>query len=85
MKKINIEVRRYLERELRDYEENKKYLEELKNDIIDSSPSTDLRHAKIARQGGNTNRKSIQIKHKRKNKKIGKIVLFYTESAERLE
>ena len=59
MKKISIEVRRYLERELRDYEENKSYLEELRNDIIDSSPSPDPRHAKIARQGRNTNRKSI--------------------------
>lgn len=49
MKKISIEVRRYLERELRDYEENKKYLEELRNDIIDSSPTPDPRYAKISK------------------------------------
>ena len=41
-KKLSKEVRRYLERELRDYEENKKYIEELRLDIIESSPKTSL-------------------------------------------
>lgn len=40
--KISIEVRRYLERELRDYKENLKLIEELRDDIILASPIIDL-------------------------------------------
>lgn len=41
-KKISIEVRRYLERELKDYKDNKAYIEELRLDIIEASPKIDL-------------------------------------------
>ncbi len=41
-KKISIEVRRYLERELRDYKDNLKLIEELRSDIIEASPAVDL-------------------------------------------
>lgn len=41
-KKINIEVRKYLERELKDYKKNKVSIEELRLDIIDSSPKITL-------------------------------------------
>ena len=41
-KKLSVEVRRYLERELRDYRDNREYIEELRLDIIESSPKVDL-------------------------------------------
>ncbi len=41
-KKISKEVRRYLERELKDYRENKELIKELRLDIIDSSPNITL-------------------------------------------
>lgn len=40
--KISKYLKNYLEQELRDYDKNKKYLEELRMDIIDSSPSPEL-------------------------------------------
>lgn len=40
--KLDIAIRRYLERELRDYEKNKAYIEELRLDIIEASPSPEL-------------------------------------------
>ena len=41
-KTLSIETRRYLERELKDYKENKKMIEELRNDIIEASPKITL-------------------------------------------
>ena len=49
--KLSNEVKRYLERELKDYEENKKYIEELRLDIIESSPSSDLGMPKSPNRG----------------------------------
>lgn len=40
--KLRIEVKRYLCRELKDYRENLKKLDELRADIIESSPNIDL-------------------------------------------
>lgn len=41
-KKISIEVRRYLERELKDYKDNKNIIEELRLDIIEECPKITL-------------------------------------------
>ncbi len=40
--KLKTEVKKYLERELRDYKDNKKLIEELRLDIIEGSPSITL-------------------------------------------
>ena len=42
MDKLNKEVKRYLIRELKDYYDNKKIIEELRQDIIDESPKITL-------------------------------------------
>ncbi len=41
-KKLSKELKRYLESELRDYKDNKKKIEELRNDIIEESPNMTL-------------------------------------------
>jgi RinA family phage transcriptional activator len=39
---MDIVVKKYLEKELFDYSKNRKKLEEIRSDIIDSSPTSDL-------------------------------------------
>lgn len=48
---ISKEVKRYLERELKDYKNNKKIIEELRNNIIDSSNSITLGVPRNPNQG----------------------------------
>jgi RinA family phage transcriptional activator len=40
--KLSFEIKRYLEKELRDYQKNKKELEELRLNIMEESPSKEL-------------------------------------------